>query len=153
MSLVGEHCPGTVRLFCEGINLNFMRWQYNGMNLEDISATFFPSHTNKLNRIIYLTYPFVSVQLLNFSQPIAYRADFFSVLAVDILGLHKQNVTSLSCGDSTNSTKLRVDISFTFPRNLTISSVSATYDEGNLINLKVQWMKLVSVSSSLYSND
>ena len=26
VSLVGPHCPGTVRLFCEGVGLAMLRW-------------------------------------------------------------------------------------------------------------------------------
>ena len=27
VSLVGEHCPGTVRLFCEGVDLTRLEWR------------------------------------------------------------------------------------------------------------------------------
>ena len=30
VSLVGPHCPGTVRLFCEGVDLTTFTWMYNG---------------------------------------------------------------------------------------------------------------------------
>ncbi len=30
VSLVGEHCPGTVRLFREGVDITVLRWTYNG---------------------------------------------------------------------------------------------------------------------------
>ena len=34
VSLVGEQCPGTVRLFCEGVHLTSLRWSYNTTNEE-----------------------------------------------------------------------------------------------------------------------
>ncbi len=27
-NLVGEHCPGTVRLFCEGVDLTLLEWRF-----------------------------------------------------------------------------------------------------------------------------
>ncbi len=28
VSLVGEHCPGTVRLFCEGVDITLLEWRF-----------------------------------------------------------------------------------------------------------------------------
>ena len=34
VSLVGEHCPGTVRLFCEGVDLTQLEWRlYHAENM------------------------------------------------------------------------------------------------------------------------
>ena len=34
MSLVGEYCPGTVRLFCEGVDLTQLEWRlYQAENM------------------------------------------------------------------------------------------------------------------------
>ena len=82
VSLVGPHCPRTVRLFCEGIELTFLGWT---------TSPIYPGPTNPA---------FVSVNITNvsFDEKIL-KANFSSVLTVDLLELNKQNIQNISCGD------------------------------------------------------
>ncbi len=90
MSLVGEQCPGTVRLFCEGVHLTGLHWKYNnGMNVVTV-IIFLGDETSLLNRTISLQSPFVSVQLLNLMSHDWIHANFYSVLTVDLLQLQKR---------------------------------------------------------------
>ena len=97
VSLVGPHCPGTVRLFCEGVDLTTFTWMYNGDF--DIADSYHPDSsittpTNTSNPA------FVSVQLTDVSQSShMIYGNFSSVLIVDLSQLEQQNIMSISCGD------------------------------------------------------
>ena len=147
VSLVGEHCPGTVRLFCEGVNLVQLRWIYNGNNFiysfvsdSDISST----------PIQLSSYPaFLSVQLTNVSSQFLARGQthFFSVLTVDVEQLQTQlRIIDISCGDVSTFETIQVDpiiTQETTPDNPEISSISACYHSGLLNILQISWIKLV----------
>ena len=60
VSLVGPHCPETVRLFCEGVDLTVLMWRYNDTN--GIEPTFASDATT--GTLIRTSNPaFESVQL------------------------------------------------------------------------------------------
>ncbi len=97
VSLVGELCPGTVRLFCEGVDLTNLRWSYNSTDQEIV---FF--ETDDETRTIYLssTSPFISVELRSVSQRgQAIFGNFSSILTLNISQLEQQHITELRCGD------------------------------------------------------
>ena len=96
VSLVGPHCPGTVRLFCEGVNLTTLTWIYNG-NIE-IADTYFsddPINTQKTTS----NPAFLSVQLIAVSQSTTIFANFSSILTVNLSQLEQQGIRNISCGD------------------------------------------------------
>ncbi len=149
VSLVGEHCPGTVRLFCEGVNLVHLRWIYNGNNYiysflsdSDISPTPIPLSFHPA---------FLSVQLTDVSSQFIAReqTNFSSVLTVDVEQLQTQGIIDISCGDVITFETIQVDpiiIQETTPK---VSSISACYHSGLLNSLQISWIKLV-YNSKLY---
>ncbi len=147
VSLVGEHCPGTVRLFCEGVDLTQLRWRYNGANrVYSFMTTDLPMSAVPSNPA------FVHVQLINVTQtPSDPRfAQFISVLTVDITQLHSQNIASISCGDSGTIATEQVSVipqQPSVPNSPVITAVTATYMSDLLITLEASWMELV-VSTS-----
>ena len=134
VSLVGPHCPGTVRLFCEGIELSFLGWTYNeGIDIvsridpdyEVTSSPIYPGPTNPA---------FVSVNITNVSFARKFlKANFSSVLTVDLLELNKQNVQNISCGDHLYRDTQQVDVVDYFTPDIT-----ATYQFGVLSRIEVQ---------------
>ncbi len=89
VSLVGEHCPGTIRLFCEGVDLTALRWRYNGDNvIHSFSTTDLPISSVTTNPA------FITVELQSVtSNPNDERfGNFVSVLTADIAQLQSQNV-------------------------------------------------------------
>ncbi|XP_064406596.1 uncharacterized protein LOC135351510 isoform X2 [Halichondria panicea] len=146
-SLVGEHCPGTVRLFCKGMDLTILRWRYNGGNgIYSFSTTDLP-----MIPILSSQGPsFVSVELLNVTQnPKDPRfAQFTSALFVDIAQLQAQNVASINCGDPGTITTEPVNVITlqpSVPNSPVITAVTATYKFGLLMTLEVSWMELEEV--------
>ena len=102
-SLVGPHCPGTVRLFCEGVDLTSLnfRWLYNGnINIGDFYDTddsvTTPSSTSNP--------AFVSVQLTAVSQSLLNPVfgNFSSTLIVDLSQLEQQNIKKYQLWESCN---------------------------------------------------
>ena len=111
VSLVGPHCPGTVRLFCEGVDLTSLGWTYNGI-IEITEDSFF-SDTSSGTSIYATSNPaFVSVQLTavvqNSESPVF--ANFSSILTVDLSQLEQQNIMNISCGDQLNKNSTPVDV-------------------------------------------
>ena len=110
VSLVGFHCPGTVRLFCEGVDLTSLGWTYNG--IIDITEESFFSDASSGTSMNSSNPAFVSVQLTavvrNSQSPIF--ANFSSILTVDLSQLEQQNITSISCGDLLNKNSAPVDV-------------------------------------------
>ncbi len=145
VSLVGEHCPGTIRLFCEGIDLSFMRWRYNGVSdIYSFRTTDQPMGLELSNSA------FVHVELINVTQTPndARFARFTSVLIVDIAQLEVQNVFNINCGDPGTIATEPVDVitlQLSVPSSPVISAVTATYKSGLLMTLNVSWMDLVSI--------
>ncbi len=108
MSLVGEHCPGTVRLFCEGVDLTFLRWSYNSTN-ENI-VYFLPD--DQVGTITLMPAPFIeSVELINVSQSAQQDfANFSSILTLNISQLEKQHITEITCGDPKTSHSIPINV-------------------------------------------
>ncbi len=149
-SLVGEQCPGTVKLFCKGVDLSILRWRYNGEN------EIYSFSTTDLPMISILSSPaFVSVELINVTQtPNDPRfGQFTSVLIVDIAQLQAQNIASINCGDPLTIDSKPVNVITlqpSVPTSPTITAVTATYKFGLLMTLEVSWMELVSTLSHNY---
>ena len=134
VSLVGPHCPGTVRLFCEGVEQSFLEWTYNaGLHIvarveadhEVTSSPISPGPTNPA---------FISVHVTNISfDSRTLLANFSSVLTVDLLELNKQNIKNISCGGLSDKDTQQVDVSDYFTPNIT-----ASYQSGILNKVEVQ---------------
>ena len=133
VSLVGPHCPGTVRLFCEGVDQSLLDWTYNtGLHIarvqtdhEVTSSPISPGPTNPA---------FISVYVTNISfDSRTLLANFSSVLTVDLLELNKQNIRNISCGGLSDNDTQQVHVSDYFPFNIT-----ASYQSGILSKFEVQ---------------
>ncbi len=144
VSLVGEHCPGTVRLFCVGVDLTSLRWKYNESNaIQHFLVDAVPSAP-----ILLANPAFLSVQLTDISQ-FARLANISSTLTVDVEQLQRTMVSSISCGDVRTFKTLQIDpvvIHETTLSNPEISLVRIYYYSNMLQHLQVSWMKLVSYS-------
>ena len=159
VSLVGPHCPGTVRLFCEGVDLTTFTWMYNGDI--DIADSYHPDSsitipTNTLNPA------FVSVQLTAVSQSsLIIFANFSSILTVDLSQLEQQNIISISCGDPGTRGTIPVGIHIvqdTLPsepqiievsvHNQLVAPLEVDEDQLKVFMVSISWMKLQPVRYS-----
>ena len=151
VSLVGPHCPGTVRLFCEGVDLTTFTWMYNGdIDIEDYypddsvttpTSTFNPA--------------FVSVQLTAVSQSLLNPVfgNLSSILTVDLSQLEQQNIMSISCGDPAIRGTVPVDVHIvqdTVPANpqlqtLSVQLVTILEFDMTVFVVSISWMKLQPV--------
>ena len=97
VSLVSPHCPGTVRLFCEGVDLITLRWRVNGT---DTGIVFFPDHHVGTTRTSSNT-AILSAELTAVSQSLTDSrfGNFSSILTMNMSQLEQQNTMSISCGD------------------------------------------------------
>ena len=142
VSLVGPHCPGTVRLFCEGVDLTSLRWRYNGdMNI----ISYFSDGLNMSTPQLLIT----TVQLIAVEQNQNNRnlANFSSILTVNLSQLQSQNVTEISCGDPRKSKVEPVDVSIIepgIPNTPTITTVTVGYQSRQLSSVEITWKKSVS---------
>ena len=144
VSLVGPHCPGTVRLFCEGVDLVAFGWTYNtgnpiasriDLDYEVTSSVFYPRLNNP---------PFISINITNVSPDYQrLTANFSSVLTVDLLELNNKNIRNITCGDFREYDTLEVDVTRKTSEHFT-PNITATFHLGVLSITKVQWTKLVS---------
>ena len=150
-SLVGEQCPGTVKISCYGIHLSILRWRYNG-NIDIVPAfhtdTTAPSSVN-LNDPV-----FISVELLSVAQDRAAPnfANFSSELVVNVSNLRTESVTNITCGDSGTSKMIQVDVEIiqqTEPEGPNGTNVTALYEFGSLTDVIVSWEKLVSYNNAI----
>ena len=108
VSLVGPHCPGTVRLFCEGVDLTTFGWTFNGDRL--IVDRLLPDRVT-LTPISPANSAFVSVHTTNVSiDNVTHLANFSSVLTVDLLELSKQDIQNITCGDFATKDTLQVNV-------------------------------------------
>ena len=146
VSLVGPHCPGTVRLFCEGVELTVLMWRYNGTN--GIDPTFATDAT--VSTLIRTSNPaFESVQLTAVSSSIPF-ANFSSILTVVLYQLEQQNIRSISCGDALFRDTLPIDIetkneSIPEADSQTImANVSHKIEYPNSLIITVVWKQVVS---------
>ena len=139
VSLVGPHCPGTVRLFCEGVDLRSLGWTFNGDRL--IVDRVLPDHVT-LTPMSPANSAFVSVHITNVSivsiDNVTHLANFSSVLTVDPLELSKQDVQNITCGDLATKDTLQVKVKDYFTPNVT-----ASYLSGVLNRIEVYWTNLV----------
>ena len=158
VSLVGPHCPGTVRLFCEGVDLTTFTWMYNGDI--DIVDSYHPDSpitipTNTSNPA------FVSVQLTAVSQnSLIIYGNFSSILTVDLSQLEQQNIVSISCGDPVIRGTVPVNVHIiqaTVPADPQIIEVSVygqlvslleINEEFKVFMVSISWMKLQPVRCS-----
>ncbi len=146
MSLVGEQCPGTVRLFCEGVELTLLRWKYNENNeivSYDPRAT--PNYSNLLG-----VSAFRNVELFSVAQNPgnARFANFTSILTIDLTGLQEIGVTNITCGDPVYTDTLYTEIKIieqSYPEIINITKVIASYvHNSSLKSLDLTWKKIVS---------
>ncbi len=141
VSLVGEHCPGTVRLFCNATELSSLRWKYNG-NMEIV--TFFPDSIPSI-RTETGNLAFLSVVLTSVSRnPQVANYSTYLIVDLDRLQADITTITNISCGNPDVLETEQVDV--TIARQLTpdsprITAVSVTYQSGLLISLEVTWEK------------
>ena len=101
VSLVGYHCPGTVRLFCEGVDLTTFGWIYNG----NINIGYLYHPDDSINTPSSTSNPaFVSVQLTAVSQSLLNPVfgNFSSILTVDLSQLEQQNIKKYQLWESCN---------------------------------------------------
>ena len=145
VSLVGPHCPGTVRLFCEGVNLPSLRWRYNGvMNV----VSYFPDGRSTAQPT---ESAFFMVQLMTVerNQDDPTFANFFSFLAVNYSQLQSNNISEISCGTPGIPPQVKpVNVSIIepgIPNTPTITMVTATYQGRELSSIKVKWAESVSI--------
>ena len=114
--------------------MSFLGWTYNeGIDIvhrvdpdyEVTSSPIYPGPTNPA---------FVSINVTNvsFDRKIL-KANFSSVLTVDLLELNKQNVQNISCGDHLYRDTQHVDII-----NYFTPIIMASYKSGVLIRIEVQ---------------
>ncbi len=139
VSLVGEHCPGIVRLFCNATELSSLRWKYNG-NTEIV--TFFPdsipSIRNETGNLAFLSVVLTSV------SPIPNVANYSTYLTVDLGQLQAEDIMSISCGNTDVLETEQVDVTIArqlTPYSPTIIAVSVTHQSGRLTLLEVTWEK------------
>ncbi len=143
-SLVGEHCPGTVRILCYGIHLSVIRWRYNG-NTDVI--TFF---SDNVAPSPFTNNPaFLNAELLSATQdPVDPNfANFSSELVVNVSKLQTESINSIACGDLDTFKIIPVDVEIlqqTEPENPNVTNVTALYEDGSLTDVIVSWEKLVS---------
>ena len=137
VSLVGPHCPGTVRLFCEGAELTLLRWRYNET---DIIESF---NTNDSPTIITPSnHAFISVELGTVTQLSDPRfANFSSILTVDLTELQKQHITEISCGDPGTFSREPVSLQPNVPDRPIVTAVIVEH-QSRII--RVTWGRLVS---------
>ena len=150
VSLVGPLCPGTARLFCEGMDIRTLGWTYNGGDI--IVRILADDHVT----LFYPTNPaFVSISIYNFSHNSEdNRLNYFlSVLTVDLIELNKQHIKNITCGDLRDTDTQKVDFSDFFTPDVT-----AIYQSGILSRIEVQLVSLLLLYSlivhisPLYSN-
>ena len=150
VSLVGPHCPGTVRLFCEGVDLTTFRWLYNGnINIGDFYDTddsvTTPSSTSNP--------AFVSVQLTAVSQSLLNPVfgNFSSTLIVDLSQLEQQNIKNISCGSPATRETVPVDVHIAQetvpaePQFKTLSVQLVTILDLKTFTVSISWMELQPV--------
>ncbi len=143
-SLVGEHCPGTVRILCYGIHLSVIRWRYN-VNTDVV--TFF---SDNVAPSPFTNNPaFLNAKLLSATQDPEDPnfANFSSELVVDVSKLQTESITSIACGDPNTFKMIPVDVEIIQqiePESPNGTNVTAVYEDGFLTDVSVSWKKLVS---------
>ena len=155
VSLVGPHCPGTVKLFCEGVDLTTFRWTYNeNINIGD----FYHSDASPSTQTNTSNPAFVSVQLTAVSQSSLHLAfaNFSSILTVDLSQLEQQNIKNISCGDPVIIGTLPVDVYIiqdTVPDvpqfiGLSVHLVTIMKSNKSSVIMSVSWIRLQPVRNA-----
>ena len=89
---------------------------------------------------------FISVQLVEVSHFSERRANFSSVLTLDLIELQRQqnNIHNISCGDATTTAVEQVNISIA-QQHSSISNVAIIYESYNLTVMEVKWKKVTAM--------
>ena len=141
VSLVGPHCPGTVRLFCEGVELVSLRWRYNNQSvlIQSFNTNDSPTNVTHSNPAVK------NVELVRATQLNDPRfANFSSILTVDLTELHEQHITEINCGDPGTIDSEPVSLQPNVPDRPNVTAVTVAYQSSNI---RVTWERLVSLMS------
>ncbi len=143
-SLVGEQCPGTVKILCYGVDLSVIRWRFNG-SIDVI--TFFSD--NVIPSPFTNNPAFLNAELLSTTQdPVDPNfANFSSELVVDVSKLQTESINSIACGDLDTFKMIPIAVEIiqeTEPESPNGTNVTALYEDGSLTDLIISWEKLVS---------
>ena len=106
-SLVGEQCPGIVKISCCGVDLSILRWRFNGNT--DV-VTFF---SDNVAPSPFINNPaFLNADLLSTApdQLDPNFANFSSELVVDVSQLQTESINSIACGDPDTFKMIPVDV-------------------------------------------
>ncbi len=139
-----ENCPGIVTLLCEGVDINQLRWRYNGDNNIVIYSSDSSPSQNQPSQTAFL-----SVELVEISQNTVdpNRANFTSILTANLSRLQSDNVMEIECGDAATFQIEPVNVRIidrSEPRNPSFSMVTVEYQFEELSSVQVQWRKSVS---------
>ncbi len=139
VNLVDENCPGIVTLLCEGVDINQLRWRYNGVNIVIYSSDSSPSQSQPSQ-----TFP--SVELVSISQNTVdlNRANFTSILTANLSRLQSDNIMEIECGDAATFQIEPVNVRIIDQKDPTFSMVTTEYQFERLRRVEVQWRKSVS---------
>ena len=144
VSLIGPHCPGTVRLLCEGVGITILRWEYNG-NREILAYYPDGSSTTQPTELA-----FFFVQLIMVEQDLDNQNEgsFSSLLTANYSQLQSHNIAEISCSTSGIPAQVEsVNVSIIepgIPSPPTITMVTTTYQDGGLNRIEVKWAESVS---------
>ncbi|XP_064406026.1 uncharacterized protein LOC135351045 isoform X2 [Halichondria panicea] len=141
INLLDENCPGIVTLFCEGVDINQLRWRYNEViNIVIYSSDSSPSQSQPSQTA------FLSVELVAISQNTVdtNRANFTSILTANLSRLQSDNVMNIECGDAATFQIEPVNVQIidrSRPRDPRFSMVTTEYQSERLNSVQVQWRK------------
>ncbi len=143
VNLVDENCPGIVTLFCEGVDINQLRWRYNG----DIRIFVYSSDSSPSQSQPSQTFPSVELATISQSSVDTNLANFTSILTANLSRLQSDNVMNIECGDAATFQIEPVNVQIierSRPRDPSFSMVTTEYQSGRLNSVQVQWRKSVS---------
>ena len=139
-----------VMLLCRGVSLTQLRWSYypNSDANSHITSPYQPETAPEKTPMLVLpdvNGAFLTVQLLEVTSiNSSDRANFSSILTVDLLGLINQNVTKIVCGDIATTQEKSV-IQLVDEVVKLQPKIRATYELGILTDVQVQLNNLVSM--------
>ncbi len=149
VSLVGDVCPGTVKIQCYGEDLSILRWRYNG-NMNRV--TFFSDAIAPSTIRITNNPAFLQAELLSVAPSVDRNfANFSSVLIVHVAQLQLEGITNIVCGNPQTFESLPVDVNVIqepVPETPSGTMVTAAYESGLLMEVIVSWNKQVSLVCS-----
>ncbi len=144
VDLMDENCPGIVTLLCEGMDINQLRWRYNGDNNIVIYSSDSSPSQNQPSQTAFLSVALVSISQNTVDRT---RANFTSILTANLSRLQSDNVTEIECGDANTFQIKTVNVQIierSRPRNPSFSMLTAEYQSERLLSVRVQWRKSVS---------